>query len=62
MHLFLRKDAQRLTEDVLEAAAEGPEQGAGAAKGAAPVRLDQGSAPEAGRETIHIFTVASGHM
>lgn len=36
--------------------------GGGSGKGSAPARLDAEAGAEDDRETIHVFTVASGHM
>ncbi|EFN52002.1 hypothetical protein CHLNCDRAFT_59065 [Chlorella variabilis] len=66
MHLFLRKHADRLSEDVLEAEEGEPGKGslwskvtswAGSGGGGVPAPEGEGE-----RETIHVFTVASGHM
>ncbi|KAI3430615.1 hypothetical protein D9Q98_005207 [Chlorella vulgaris] len=88
MHLFLRKAADRMAEDVLQAE-EGDEGGTGGGEGKAslwnkvaswagssggadavggvPATQAEGGVQGAGqeeleRETIHVFTVASGHM
>ena len=79
MHLFLRKHADRLDEDVLTEAnatsADATSAGAAAGKpgglwskvgswtsGGKNAAAAAGSGDADANETVHVFTVASGHM